>query len=348
MGIELKILLGMMLLAMAVALLNEKTLNAHLDLENNLERRLNRLKKRQKKQKDPQKLVRIQKRIKRLEKKVKNYNKLKTSGQLDYKTKTFTIRFDPNLDENTVVQKLLAHPAIKAASKDIMIKIQNMPNDPYLNDGSGGWKMDPNIGNKNRHPINIRNGNKDKSDMVTYYSEIEKLWYLKTIQMDQVWALNNAPNGDGIVVAVIDSGQNLNHEDKPEIWINNDEYGNGKESNGIDDDPYTTDIQQSVYPFVTSYIDDYQGWDYVDEDNMPNDGNGHGTHVAGTIAAAGNNSLGIIGIAPSASIMVLKTLAANGEGSTLSRLIAAIDYAINQGLTSSTCHWVQKQDNPLI
>ena len=324
-GYKIKDIIGYDVVGDGSGIIKRKNIKRPLGSKNNLERRLKRLKKRVKKQQDPQRIARINKRIKRLERKIKNYKKLKNSGQLDYKTKTFTIRFDPSLDQLSVINNLLKHPAIKAASKDTTVSIQTMPNDPYVNNGNNGWKMESTMPG-----IPIRSSNTDKNGYDFYGSSIETMWYLKTIQMDSVWGLTNPPNGDGVVIAVIDTGQNLTHEDKPAIWINSDEYGNGKESNGVDDDPFQTDISQNANSFVTSYIDDYQGWDYVDSDNVPNDAQGHGTHVAGTIAAAGNNSLGTIGIAPSASIMVLKTLGANGSGSSLD-IISAMDYAINQG-----------------
>jgi subtilisin family serine protease len=68
------------------------------------------------------------------------------------------------------------------------------------------------------------------------------------------------------------------------------------------------------------------GYDFVENDNIPNDLNGHGTHVAGIIGAVGNNATGITGVSWSAKIMALKVLDQNGEG-TIADIIEAIDYA---------------------
>jgi subtilisin family serine protease len=73
------------------------------------------------------------------------------------------------------------------------------------------------------------------------------------------------------------------------------------------------------------------GHDWVDDDTTPDDANGHGTHVSGTIAAQRNNTEGVAGIAPDAKIVPLRVLAANGSGFT-SDVVDAFDYAGDQGI----------------
>jgi subtilisin family serine protease len=72
------------------------------------------------------------------------------------------------------------------------------------------------------------------------------------------------------------------------------------------------------------------GYDFVDDDDVPDDQNGHGTHVAGSAAAIGNNDIGVIGMAPEAKIMPLKVLAADGSGS-VEDVAAAITWAADNG-----------------
>lgn len=72
-------------------------------------------------------------------------------------------------------------------------------------------------------------------------------------------------------------------------------------------------------------IDDLIGWDFVNNDNDPLDGNGHGTHVAGTIGAMGNNGVGVVGVNWNVQLMALKFLPDTGSGS-LSAAISAIEY----------------------
>src|SRR5262249_39085045 len=69
------------------------------------------------------------------------------------------------------------------------------------------------------------------------------------------------------------------------------------------------------------------GYNAVDHNCSPGDDNGHGTHVAGILGAVGNNHVGITGVAPRVSIMPLKMLDANGDGS-VADAIEAIDWAL--------------------
>ena len=85
------------------------------------------------------------------------------------------------------------------------------------------------------------------------------------------------------------------------MWINAGENCSGCRSNGVDDDG-------------NGYIDDWRGWDFVNDDNNPFDDNGHGTRTAGTIGASGNNGLGISGVNWNVSLMALKFLCASGTG----------------------------------
>lgn len=123
--------------------------------------------------------------------------------------------------------------------------------------------------------------------------------------------------GQGVTVAVIDTGVDYTHSElKNNIWSNTKEIA----GNGIDDDQ-------------NGYIDDLRGWDFVDGDNDPNDlpSDGHGTHVAGTIAAA-RNGVGVTGVAPDAKIMPIRVIDdASSDAVYNARLIQGIDYATRNG-----------------
>lgn len=123
----------------------------------------------------------------------------------------------------------------------------------------------------------------------------------------------NPGGSSDVVIAVIDTGVDYTHLDlRNNIWVNSAEIPD----NGIDDDG-------------NGYIDDLCGWDCVGDDKDPMDDNGHGTHVAGIIAAE-NNKEGGIGVAYNCKVMVLK--AGNSSGYFNNSDIAeAIQYAYMNG-----------------
>ena len=136
-------------------------------------------------------------------------------------------------------------------------------------------------------------------------------WGADLIKAPTAW--NNGYTGQGIIVAVLDTGVDYNHQDlKNNIWSNSKEIA----GNGIDDDS-------------NGYIDDVQGWNFDSSNNNILDNNGHGTHVSGTIAAE-NNSIGVTGIAYNSKIMPVKVLDANGSGS-YSTITKGIYYAVDNG-----------------
>jgi subtilisin family serine protease len=102
-----------------------------------------------------------------------------------------------------------------------------------------------------------------------------------------------------------------------DLWTNPGETGGGKETNGLDDDG-------------NGYVDDWRGWDFANNDNDPSDGHSHGSHVAGTIAAVGNNANGVVGVNWNAKIMVLKVMTDGGSGNS-SWASSAISYAAAKG-----------------
>ena len=145
---------------------------------------------------------------------------------------------------------------------------------------------------------------------VAYYGGSND-WNLNAINAPESWAAGYT--GQGVIVAVVDTGVDINHPDlMSQIWVNAGEIA----GNGIDDDG-------------NGYVDDVHGWDFASNDNNPDDGNGHGTHVAGTIAAD-DNGIGATGVAPDATIMPVRVLGNNGSGSA-SSVAAGIRYAVNMG-----------------
>jgi subtilisin family serine protease len=108
--------------------------------------------------------------------------------------------------------------------------------------------------------------------------------------LDQIGATTDG--GAGITVAVVDTGVDLGH----------------------------VDLRDHLVP----------GIDLVDGDDVPQDANGHGTHVAGIVAASAGNGAGVAGVAPGASIMPVRVLDADGSG-TLDDVVAGIRWAVDHG-----------------
>ena len=149
--------------------------------------------------------------------------------------------------------------------------------------------------------------------------------------MSQQWGLQNSGGADidapaawtvsegaGVTIGIVDSGIVTNHADlAPQLTGNPEESGLAFKSNGIDDDG-------------NLLVDDWRGWDWTADDNAPEDGDGHGTHVAGIAAAARAGGL-VIGVAPRAKILPLQVLDANGSGFT-SDVARAFAYAGDLGV----------------
>ena len=121
--------------------------------------------------------------------------------------------------------------------------------------------------------------------------------------------------GAGVVVGVVDSGIDYTHPDiDANVWVNTGETPD----NGVDDDG-------------NGYVDDYHGYDFVNEDGDPFDDYFHGTHVAGTVAAEAGNGEGIAGVAHGARVMAIKVLDLDGFGTDFD-IIQGIEYAILMGV----------------
>lgn len=161
-------------------------------------------------------------------------------------------------------------------------------------------------------------------------------WVTNATRAPAAW---DTATGNGVVIAVIDSGFALGHEDLASQWYqNNGETGAttptsrcwtgtpaNKATNNCDDDN-------------NGYRDDWRGWDFVGVNNLPQagetnpNGNGvsHGTQVAGLVGATGNNGVGTATVSWNNKIMPLQALSDSGSGYT-SSIAAAVYYAVDNG-----------------
>lgn len=145
------------------------------------------------------------------------------------------------------------------------------------------------------------------------------LWGLHKIRADVAW---DRSIGAGAVVAVIDTGVQQKHVDiAANLWSNPGEIPRNRQ----DDDG-------------NGFADDVIGYDFTRSHGQPKDKHGHGTHVAGTVAATGDNGLGVIGLAWGAQVMVVQGLNNRGYGSS-SDLAKAIVYATENGADVLNNSW---------
>lgn len=237
----------------------------------------------------------------------------KRIDKLNYYLISFPSDFKPEEIKDYLTKK---SPYVQSAEPNILIPIESIPNDFFF---SKQWSL---IKNTDLEPA-----------------------VKAHINVADVWDIENG-NPD-VVVAVIDTGVDYNHEDLVEnIWHNPGEIP----SNGIDDDN-------------NGYVDDVIGWDFVDafegakgedlvdSDNDPTDGQGHGTHISGIISASGNNKVGIAGISWKSKIMALRAGYKTSSGSaTIESASAAeaIIYAADNGAKIINISWGDSRKSEVI
>jgi subtilisin family serine protease len=144
------------------------------------------------------------------------------------------------------------------------------------------------------------------------------------IDAPEAWQIHTGRNQaqGGPIIAVIDTGIDYNHPDLvANMWVNPGEIA----GDGIDNDG-------------NGVIDDIHGYNANGDNGDPMDGVGHGTHCAGTIAAVGNNGVGVVGVNQNANVMAVKIF--NDEGSTDSAsIVRGVQYATKMGARITSNSW---------
>jgi subtilisin family serine protease len=205
----------------------------------------------------------------------------------------------------SLIRELALDPRVERVEEDAVVRLDFVPDDPYFST-TGSWGQ--------------------------AYAD---LWGLKKISAPAAW---DRTAGEGITVAIVDTGIDRTHPDlAANVWENPGETP----GNGLDDDG-------------NGFVDDAWGWDFVGPastqakpDADPRDGHGHGTHVAGTVAAVGNNGIGVVGVAWKARVMAVKGLDDWGYGYD-SQLAAAIVYAADSGADVINASWGGRGDSLVV
>ncbi len=197
-------------------------------------------------------------------------------------------------------KQLSAMPHVEYVEANTIIRLESTPNDPRYEELYG------------LHNEGATGGTSD-SDI-----DAPEAWQVSTGSMD-------------VLVGVIDTGIDYNHPDIKDNYWNNpgevglDAEGRDKKTNGVDDDN-------------NGFVDDWRGWDFVNNDNDPFDDHSHGTHCAGTIGAKGNNGVGVVGVNWDVSLVGIKFLSASGSGS-LADAVSAIEYGTTIGADLTSNSW---------
>ena len=205
----------------------------------------------------------------------------------------FLLRVPDRIGAENAKKALLSCPSVEYAEKNYYGQLNSVSTDEYFslqwglhNDGQSGGTNDADI------------------------------------DAPETW--NTFMGSSDVVIAILDTGIDYNHEDlQANIWTNPGESGDGKETNNYDDDG-------------NGYDDDVHGYDFIDDGSDSIDDHYwqqtyHGTHVSGIAAACGNNNdVGIYGVAWNSKLMALKVVD-YGENITTAAVIAAIDYALDNG-----------------
>ena len=184
--------------------------------------------------------------------------KLRTLGDVEVRGSLVRLTLPPGHSRPDVEQKISTWPDIVSCSEPIGYNGLSLPNDPLFGTAN-------------------------------FWAQEGKQWYIPQLQANETWDLTK---GQSIVVAVIDTGLDLNHPDLQGQWV--------------------------------------QGYNELNPLNPPQDDQGHGTHVSGIISATMNNQIGIAGIAPSSKIMPVKVLDSRGKGDDMD-VSAGIQWAADHG-----------------
>ncbi len=237
-----------------------------------------------------------------------------------------------------VLRRLNADPDVLYAEPDYPLELFEIPNDPSF---ARHWSLH-------------NTGQSVSGDFCHSRSLPEA-----DIRVADAW---NVWTGDPeFRIAIIDTGINYVHPDlRDNVWTNPGESSGDANSDGcpglcgtdddgdglVDEDSMDRQPGEPEYANDRAADDDENGWnddihgyDFINEDSDPLDDNSHGSHVAGTIGAVGNNGLGVTGINWRCSLVGLKIFVASGAGSAISEAIEALDYITVNRIRVSNSSW---------
>ncbi|MBM4240634.1 MAG: peptidase S8/S53 subtilisin kexin sedolisin [Euryarchaeota archaeon] len=227
------------------------------------------------------------------------------------------VRFNSNITD-LAQTSMAAHSQIGATViKDFKevpgLQLVKIPETIKIQDAIARYQQNPDV-------LYAESNYKFRTEVIPNDSYYSSLWGLTKINAPSAWDITTGSSN--VIIAVLDTGVDINHPDlQANIWINTVEIP----GNGIDDDD-------------NDFIDDVYGWNFLNDNNIISDDNGHGTHVAGIIGAVGNNAQGTTGVMWNVKIMALKFLGSTGKGD-VNDAIEAINYARLMGAHIISNSW---------
>jgi len=231
-----------------------------------------------------------------------NYDYLHNSKEAETLLRWTRVVLPADADVESALAQLREMPEIEAAQLNRVFHLDYVPNDPQIGDQ----------------------------------------WALEKIHAFAAW--DHQRGSSNVLTAIIDTGIDYNHPDlAPNLWVNPGEDLNGNnvfdadDLNNVDDDGngFVDDVWGWDFTDAPNYPD---GGDYLQRDNDPMDEMGHGTAVAGIIAAVADNGIGIAGLAHNCRVMNVRAFTSGGNGEE-DDVASAILYAIKNGAQIINMSW---------
>jgi subtilisin family serine protease len=232
----------------------------------------------------------------------------RANANLDFVARELLVRFEPGTDAAARAVALAPHGASIVRELPLpRLRLVRLPQGKSVRASARALERDPRV--RYAEPNYLYRPAATPND--PRFSQLWGLHQLSDADIDAPEAWDVTTGSASVVVAVVDSGVAYNHPElSPNIWTNDDPLGGG------DDDG-------------NGFVDDTHGWDFFDGDAKPLDQTDHGTHVAGTIGAQGNDATGVVGVNWDVSVMPLRV--GNAYGLDIASVVEAFHYAAANG-----------------